>query len=63
MRVFNAFQIACLFTAMPFIIDWLSKGTFSGSAPLWWVAVVVYVILFIATTAAWRSLIHDIDGK
>ena len=46
MRVFNAFQLVGLFSAMPFIVAWLNKASFSFAGIAFWTAVVVYVVAF-----------------
>lgn len=46
MLLFNAFQIVCLFAAMPFIVAWLRSATFSGAFAASWIAVVVYAVMF-----------------
>lgn len=47
LAAFNAFQMVCLFAALPFIVNWLHQAEFSGSLPLMWLAIVVYVVMFI----------------
>lgn len=45
-RAFNAFQLVTLFAAMPYILGWLSSSPFPYAAGAFWVAIVVYVVLF-----------------
>ena len=47
MRLFNAFQVVCLFVAMPYIIQWLdSAAEFYGAKALGWAACAAYVGMF-----------------
>lgn len=55
MHVFNAFQIVAFFAAMPFLIGWLNADPFPFSIAAFWLAIVVYLVLFgilIGSTAA-----------
>lgn len=45
-RAFNAFQLVTLFAAMPYILAWLGKDPFTYAGGAFWVAIVVYVVLF-----------------
>lgn len=62
MKLFNAFQLAVLFAAWPFILQWVEKSNFGGAAALWYLAVVAYVVHFCFSVAAWFMLI-DMEGK
>jgi hypothetical protein len=46
-RVFNAFQVVTLFSALPYLIGWLYTGPFPFSVAAFVTAIVVYVALFI----------------
>ena len=46
MLAFNAFQVVVLFMVLPFIINWLHTGPFTGAGALVWIAVVTYVAMF-----------------
>ena len=46
MRLFNAFQITCLFVAMPWICQYLDTANFTGHQIALYTSYVVYVILF-----------------
>lgn len=45
-RAFNAFQLVTFFAAMPYILAWLGKDPFTYAGGAFWVAIVVYVVLF-----------------
>lgn len=55
MKGFNALQLVTLFSAGPFIIEWLHKATFTGATAAFWIAVVVYVIGYIGMVVS----VHD----
>jgi hypothetical protein len=46
LRVFNAFQVVTLFSALPYIIGWLYTGPFPFSVAAFVTAIIVYAILF-----------------
>ncbi len=45
-RCFNSLQLVTLFSAMPYILSWLANDPFAYAAGAFWVAIVVYVVLF-----------------
>ncbi|QDT54644.1 hypothetical protein Pan44_26790 [Caulifigura coniformis] len=49
--VFNSFQAVALFSAMPFLIGWLSQQTFPGCKVAGFVATIVYIISFVLLVA------------
>lgn len=51
-RLFNAFQLVCLFAAGPFGIDYLYHGPFAYAMVAFWVALVAYLVLFGVVTTA-----------
>ena len=61
MKLFNSIQIAVLFSAMPWVVNWLANAEFRHAGPLFWVAVMAYVIQFILVTAAIYKATKDWD--
>lgn len=61
MRLFNAFQIVCLFVAMPWIVQFLKAANFSGANLALYTCYVVYVVLFGFMTAAMYHLVSLSD--
>ena len=51
MKVFNAFQMVCCFAACPLLINWLHTAQFPGAGVAFWVALVSYMIGFVALIA------------
>ncbi len=58
-RIFNAFQLVCLFTAMPYLIQWLTTEPFAYSGAAYWLAMCVYVVMFFANIACVCSGMED----
>lgn len=56
MKLFNAFQIICLFTAAPYVIGWLGTNPFTYSVALFWAAIAAYVVGFIGMVAVVREV-------
>lgn len=50
-RVFNCVQITALLGAGPMILGWLHKATFAYHTGAFWLAMIVYAVLFIANVA------------
>jgi len=61
MKLFNAIQTVALFTAMPFILSWLSSAEFKGAGAAWWGALVFYIAMMIVMIACVRDSMRD-DG-
>jgi ABC-type nitrate/sulfonate/bicarbonate transport system permease component len=59
MAIFNAFQIVTLFASMPFIIGWLGGSPFPYSVAAFWIAIVVYIVMFVAMVASVADSLHD----
>lgn len=59
MRLFNSFQLCCMFAGFPFLIGWLQDASFKNSDKAFWAAVVAYVVAFgfqwVATYDAMRD--------
>lgn len=60
-RVFNAFQMICVFAALPFVISWLSTNPFPYAQAAFWSAIGVYGVMGIGLTAATASAIKNWD--
>jgi hypothetical protein len=60
MKLFNSFQLVCLFAAFPFIIQWLSGLDFRGDKAAMVAACAAYVVLFsMITWSAYDSQRKD----
>ena len=46
-RVFNSFQVVCLFSCLPFLAAWLYGNPFQYAQAGFYTAVVAYVVAFI----------------
>lgn len=46
MKLFNAFQLVCLFACGPFIIQYLHTASFVCATAAFWVAIVAYLLGF-----------------
>lgn len=47
MRVFNSFQLCCMFAGFPFLVGWLYDATFRNADKAFWAACVAYAVAFI----------------
>lgn len=52
MKVFNAFQLMCLFVAMPFVITWLHTQNFYACGAAFWTCIIIYVVMFCVLVAS-----------
>ena len=59
LAAFNSFQIVALFSALPFIVQWLANGPFYGSGAAWAVAVGAYLVLFLALVGCTARVIKE----
>lgn len=46
LKAFNAFQMTVLFSAMPFLLMWLSKADFQWAQVAFWLSMIVYLVMF-----------------
>lgn len=58
MFLFNAIQISLLFSALPFIVQWVSDAQFKGAGAAFWVLIVAYVVSFGFNVAAWYDFME-----
>jgi hypothetical protein len=59
-RAFNSFQLVTLFAATPFIVEWLDEETFTLARAGFWLAIAVYLVLFVTMIVA---LFHLTERK
>ncbi len=55
MRIFNAFQLAILMCAWPFIIHWFETANVWGGTAFYWAAIVAFVFQFGYTVYAYAE--------
>lgn len=55
MRTFNAFQIVALFSAFPYLIQWLITKPFENAEAAYWAAIVAYVVSFLFLVGSVRD--------
>lgn len=59
-KLFNSFQITCLFAVGPFIMGWLWGGPFPYSIACFWLSAIIYLCLFGVHVAGVFSLMDDV---
>jgi hypothetical protein len=59
LRVFNAFQLVCVFSGLPFLISWLATTPFPYAEAAFWAAIAVYVITFGGNIAAVSQFLRN----
>lgn len=50
LKLFNSFQMVCLFAGAPFFLSWLNEATFTGASLALWTAGAAYVFSFFGMT-------------